>query len=197
VTDNIYTDFVERQGAELTQLCDSSSRLACRLIQPDTSMPANIFMVKIQCANLIKVDDQVRRSEEACLLAIQLPSDYVRRAYPNPGQILSLVAPRQCWHPNVLWPHICAGPIAPGTPVVELVLRGYEILTYNKFTPIEHDCLNPPACRWARSHMSEFPLERRPLRDAGQPRSAEVDASHASGDLHDFDFEAASPGVVS
>jgi len=183
VSNHIYTDFLEGQGQSLSEFCDGSSRLECKLIQTEDSMPPNIFMVKLRCAHMVMEDDQVQRSEEPSLIAIQLPGDYLRRTYQHPGQILSLVVPRNCWHPNLSWPHICAGNIAPGTPVVELVLRCYEIFTYNKFTPEENDCLNPLACRWARQHMQQFPLESEPLRDA------HLDTAATSSDARDFVVE--------
>jgi hypothetical protein len=94
---------------------------------------------------------------------LNFPSDYLRSA-SDAGRIVNLLAPVQLFHPNVKWPFICIGRVAPGTGLVELVYRLYEILTFQKMTPSEHDALNHEACAWVRHHMALFPLSAAPLR---------------------------------
>ena len=175
MTDGIYGAFLKQQAAELAALCASSSRLRCSAIQGSDAFPPNVFVVEITCAHLITVKGEVQRSSDPCVIAVQLPVDYLRRAYANAGQILSLVAPKNIFHPNARWPSLCSGPIAPGTTINELIMRCYEILTFNRFTPNESDCLNARACQWARAHLAAFPLENTPLRDL--TASTPVDAS--------------------
>jgi hypothetical protein len=191
VTDTIFSAFLESEAGKLVDLCTNSSRLSCKLIQADETLPPSIFVVEMKCRHLVRQDKQVRPSSEPCVIAIQLPADYLRTGGPHPGQILSLLTPRNCWHPNLRFPYICAGPIAPGTSVVDLVFRCYEILTYVKFTPREDNSLNWEACRWARAHMADFPLESRPLRDIGLQESAPdlADTGLADTGLADFVLE--------
>ena len=172
MTDTIFSSFLESEGGKLVELCGSSSRLSCRLIQADEALPPSIFVVEMTCRHLVRQDNRICPSSEPCVIAIQFPADYLRRGGPRPGEILSLLAPRNCWHPNVRFPYVCAGPIAPGTSVLDLVFRCFEIMTYVKFTPREDECLNQAACRWARAHMAEFPLESGPLRDIGMQEAA-------------------------
>ena len=169
MNDHVYSSFLERQNESLSTLASQSRVLRYRAIQSHRNLPANLFITSMTCAHVVKKTGEPRVSHAPCSFGIQLPADYLRRSYPDSGQILSLISPAECFHPNVRWPHICIGPVAAGTSVVELVLRVDEILTFNRVNPREDDCMNPSACPWTRAHMDDFPLERRPLRD----RSAE------------------------
>ncbi|MDA1077395.1 MAG: hypothetical protein O3A63_22010 [Proteobacteria bacterium] len=163
--DRILESFLQQQGVLVQAFCDGSSRLHCELIQTDESLPPNLFLIRLTCQHTLFEGDEIIVSDEPCTFAIHMPEDYLRRPNPNPGRILSLIEPRMCAHPNMQWPFICAGSIAPGTDAVDLILRVHDLLTYNQFTPREDDALNQQACRWAREHMKDFPLETRPLRD--------------------------------
>lgn len=161
--DRIYLGFLARQAEELAALSAASPAFACRGLEED-GMPASVFIAILVCRHAVREAEGVRIVEGPCEFALQFPAEYLRRVYHNSGQILSLINPVNCYHPNVRWPHICTGPITPGTSAVELVLRVNEILTFNRFTPREDDCLNAAACQWARCNMDAFPLERRPLK---------------------------------
>jgi hypothetical protein len=82
----------------------------------------------------------------------------------DPQYLISVLEPNRIFHPNGLGPFLCIGPVVPGTSLVQLLYRVYDVLTYNNFTPSERDALNPLACSWARRHQFRFPLESRPLK---------------------------------
>ena len=165
MNDPIYAGFLARQHEALADLSRRSSVFDFQPIRPAGTGPANVFLITLTCRHAIWRGDTAEVVAGPCEVGIQLPGDYLRRGYPDASRILSLISPAACHHPNIRWPYICSGPIAPGTSVTELVLRVYEILTYNRHTPREDDCLNAAACQWARAHVDEFPLERRPLID--------------------------------
>ena len=173
MTDNILADWLTAAEPEISELCNASSRLEYRAIPLDDGLPPRIFLIGMHCAQMVHTSGEVERVDGRAVISVQIPTDYLRRPFPYPGQVLSLAEPLNCWHPNVRGPAICAGPIAPGTSIVELVMRCYELLTFNNFTPREDDCLNLMACRWARAHMSDFPLESRPLRDLAVDHQSE------------------------
>jgi hypothetical protein len=167
--DTVYRGFLDDQNRELEALAAASDLLDYQAIQTDPELPPNIFIIGLECAHAVQDNDQVRITRGTCRFGIQLPTDYLRRSYPTTAPILSLIDPAECAHPNVRWPFICAGTVAPGTSVTELILRVDEILTFNRFTPREDDCLNRAACQWARANLDLFPLERRPLRNLADP----------------------------
>ena len=87
---------------------------------------------------------------------------YLRRT--NPGRVLTWLSPVEVFHPNIAAPFICIGPVAPGTGLVDLLYRVYEVITFGSVSPRENDALNPAACAWARRNRRLFPLDPRPLR---------------------------------
>ena len=163
--DAVLCGFLERQNALLKDFCNASSRLECEAIQQDPDLPANLFMIKMKAKHLLMENGVVKASSRSCLIAIRYPEDFLRRAESHAGEIINIVAPTNLWHPNVAIPYICTGRIIAGTSLEDFILRCYEIITYNNFTPREDDAMNPAACAWARQHMAEFPLETAPLRD--------------------------------
>ena len=81
---------------------------------------------------------------------------------PNREVASGLVVQRR-WHPNVRHPLICIGRVIPGTPLVDLVHRVFEIVTWQHHTSVEIDALNAAACQWARTNADRLPVDRRPL----------------------------------
>ena len=98
-----------------------------------------------------------------CDVLFRFAPDYLR-VVRDPAWTVSLLSPRNLHHPNVAPPFMCIGRIAPGTSLCELIFQVYEVLTFQKLTPREEDCLNREACAWARGNMQRFPLDARPLR---------------------------------
>jgi hypothetical protein len=82
----------------------------------------------------------------------------------EPLEVLSWIRPRDVFHPNAKTPLCCVGPVAPGTPLVDLLYRTYEVISCQNIMPDEKDALNPVACQWARNNQHRFPLDARPLK---------------------------------
>ena len=89
--------------------------------------------------------------------------NYLRRA--NPFEMLRLFTPH-VWHPNISSeaPFLCIGRLSPGMALVDILYQIFDILTYRKYNPLEHDALNPAACAWARANQHRFPIDPRPLK---------------------------------
>jgi hypothetical protein len=98
-------------------------------------------------------------------LGIAFPPDYLTAQVVPAQSLLHLLEPRTLWHSNARWPFICIGRIAGGTDIVELLLRAFELITFQrKANPVEYDALNPDACRWAREHWPVEATTRLPLK---------------------------------
>src|ERR1035438_107532 len=63
-------------------------------------------------------------------IGIAFPPDYQRMPVVPSQAMLQFIQPAQIWHPNIRWPFICIGRIAPGTDLIELELRCYELTTF-------------------------------------------------------------------
>ena len=157
--DPILTGFLNRQLEEASALADTSDLLR---VTPCDGPPPQRYLVEFRCKGLVlngrgEVDEQDR-----FLVGITLPSDYLRRAHP--AEVLTLLAPKNVFHPNIRGSAICVGRLKPGTPLVDLIYQCFEILTYSKVTMREDDALNREACVWARNNTERFPIDRRPLK---------------------------------
>jgi hypothetical protein len=80
----------------------------------------------------------------------------------RPAEVVTWLAPLNVHHPNVLGPMVCIGTIDPGTGVVDLAFRLYDLVRYELWA--SHDALNPDAAQFARNNVDRFPLDRRPLK---------------------------------
>lgn len=157
--DVIMRSWLERQSEEGLRLASASDVL---VLKGGSESPPREFLAHFDCPTLIRMEGEIIEHVGFDVL-IRFPSDYLRRA-PDPALVVALLSPQNAYHPNVAPPFLCIGSIAPGTSLCELVYRIYEILTFQKLTPSEHDALNREACSWARTHMDRFPLNSRALR---------------------------------
>ncbi len=158
--DRIFQSFLGRQCAEAMALSDESDILDLHL---SAAAPPH-FVADFHCKGLIK--NAAGKIEEAneFRVAIWYPPDSVRRP-ASTFEMFRMLTPH-VWHPNVSpeLPLICLGNITAGNSLVDLIHRLYEVLTYQRWNPVEHDSLNRAACSWARGHQEMFPLERNALR---------------------------------
>ncbi len=189
MSDLVFDRFRARQLEEVERFSAQCSRLSCEQVATGTTAAPDAVAVTLDCKYLVKDEVGVRLGRGPCHFGLRMPSDYLRRTFDHPGQIVSLIAPTTVWHPNIRWPFFCLGHINPGTPLVELIVRVVDVLTFQRFTSVEKDALNGDACVWVRAHMDEVPLEIRPLRDDGVVRES------TAGGLLDLDLEALSPGA--
>lgn len=163
MTDPIFESFLTTQMAEAAELHAASDLVDLEPVYPPGAPAeglAQAFVAKMYCRGLVQQPDGEITEANEFHVGIFFAADYLRRA--NPFQVLTWLGPVNVWHPNIRATAICAGHIAPGTGVVDLVYRCFEIVTWYNWAP--HDGLNPDACQWARNHQDQFPTDRRPLK---------------------------------
>jgi hypothetical protein len=159
--DPVFTAFLRRQEEDAAALSAASDLVEVR---PIDASPATRYLTTLRCRGLVRAGDEQPRAAELFAVGIWFPSDYLRRV--DPFELLTWLAPAHVFHPNIghRLPAICVGHVAPGTGLVELVGRLFDIVTYRKVTMREDDALNAVACAWARDNQRRFPVDDRPLR---------------------------------
>jgi hypothetical protein len=181
--DQIYARFLRRQAEEGLALAEQSDLLEMVPVdalhgspRPDDAggwLAQNDglftrYIARFFCAGLVRrADGTIARANEFAI-GIWFPPDYLRRA--NPLQVLTWLSPDEVWHPNIGRidaadrVFLCIGAVTPGTPLVDLLYRTFETISYVKVTPREDDSLNKAACAWARRNQHMFPIDSRPLK---------------------------------
>ena len=161
MTDLVFDGFLERQHEEGSALSAASDLLD---LEADPANPPARYLARLHCNGLVRSVSGEIETASHFMVGITFPGDYLRRG--NPAEVLTWLGPRNVFHPNIIGmpPVICAGPIAPGTPLVDLLHRVFEIVTYQRLTMREDDALNHAACVWARQHQDRFPVDARPLK---------------------------------
>lgn len=157
--DIVFNSWLERQYRDALALACASDvlRIAC---EPDAQPPRQ-FIAQFDCPTMVCNGECVTRVQ-GFAVHFHFPPEYLRVPV-GVGHLINLIAPR-VFHPNVSHPFICVGPVAPGTSLLELIYRVYEILSFQKFTPREDNALNRDACVWTRRHLDLLPLSRAPLK---------------------------------
>lgn len=156
--DPILKLFLEAQQRDALALADASDLLEVK------ALDLQHYLVTYRCHGLVREPDGAVREHDRFRLGIWLPESYLREV--DPSQILTWFEPATVWHPNIRPPWICLGKIAPGTPLVDLLHRCFELISFENVTMREDDALNRPACAWARRHRELFPTDRRPIKRA-------------------------------
>lgn len=159
--DHIRAAFLESQREEGLALAAASDVLT---LVPGDAEPPDRWLAELRCTSLVRTPAGEIVPSDRSLVGIWFPDDYLRAV--EPFLVLQWLGPRNVFHPNVSdrAPFICAGRIRPGTPLVDLLYRVHEIVTFARVTMVESDALNPAACVWARANVHRFPLDARPLR---------------------------------
>jgi hypothetical protein len=159
MTDKVLTAFLERQREDGMALAAASDLLDLAPLEP---APCQRYLAGFRCTGLIRGEAGGVTTADRFLVGIWFPDQYLREA--DPSRVLAWIAPQQVFHPNVRPPFICVGHLAPGTPLVDLLYRCFEIITWNRVTMREDDALDRDACRWARNNQDRLPVDRRPLK---------------------------------
>jgi hypothetical protein len=154
--DPILDRFMERQWETATALAEESDLL--NLVRLD---PQRIVAEFRGDGLILGRDGRVSVSDRA-LIGFSFFDNYLREA--DPYRVVTWLAPREVWHPNVSFPQVCLGPISVATPLVDLIYRTFELIGYQNVTTNERDALNPAACQWARNNQGRLPIDARPLK---------------------------------
>jgi hypothetical protein len=162
MSDPIRAAFLEHQLREATRLNAESDIV--RVIAVEGSPPER-YVIDFHCRGLIRDADGTIRAADRFTCAAYFSDAYLR-SVPNPFQVLTVLQPANAFHPNIAEraPFICPGRLPPGMGIVELTYQLWSLWTYRSYNLV--DGLNPDACRYARAHQSEFPLDPRPLKRA-------------------------------
>jgi len=156
--DNILKLFLETQQREAMQLAAESDLLGLVVVD------SQHYVATFRCRGLVRDARGQVREHDGFTLGIWLPESYLRVV--NPAEILTWLEPSEVWHPNIRPPFVCLGKIAPGTPLVDLLHRCFELIGFENVGMREDDALNQPACAWARRNRERFPVDRRPIKRA-------------------------------
>jgi hypothetical protein len=161
--DNVFTAFLEHQHEEGMVLAARSPLLT---LVPGRRTPPDRWVARFACRGLVRAPGGDVVEAEGFEAGIWFPGDYLRRV--NPIEVVSWLAPREVFHPNIgEGPggrvFVCVGHLAIGTPLVDILMQLFEIITYRKVTMCEDDALNREACMWARANQERFPTDRRSL----------------------------------
>ncbi len=160
MTDKILSSFLRRQKEEGEALAAASDLLSLRALD---SEPCQRYLATFRCRGFVRRDGQVQESDHF-EVGLAFSDDYLR--FVDLLRTLVWLGPRDIFHPNVSdrVPVICLGAIVPGTPIVDLLHRLHDLITYRKVTMDENDALNHEACVWARDNQHRFPIDERPLK---------------------------------
>jgi hypothetical protein len=168
--DRIFDSFLRRQWEEGRALADESDLVSLAA----AGSPPDRYVLDLRCTGLVEASPNEVVEANHCSVGIWFPPTYLRIA--DSFRVLTWLAPRNVFHPNVspTDPFICIGDIAPGTELVELIYRIFDVVTWRNVTVNEGNALNAAACQWARQHPDRYPVDRRPLKR--QPLAAQIDA---------------------
>ncbi len=155
-TEAIFAGFLERQASQARALAGASDIVSVNILDPQH------FLVLLDCCGLVRTEDGAIREHRGFAIGVFLHDGYL--AKPIPAVVLCCMFPRNTFHPNIRGAAMCVGRIAPATPVVDLIHRVYELVTYQAYTTLEYDCLQRDACSWARRNGDRLPIDCRPLR---------------------------------
>jgi len=148
--------FLESQQREAMQLAAESDLLEVR------ALDLHRTIATFRCRGLVCDASGEVREHDRFTLGVFLSENHLREV--NPAEVLTWLEPREVWHPNIRPPFVCLGRIAPGTPLVDLLHRCFELISYENVTMREDDALNRPACAWARRNRERFPIDSRPIK---------------------------------
>jgi hypothetical protein len=164
MTDKILAAFLARQLEEGTALAAESDRLT--LLPIGGPLPQR-YVADFRCRGLVSLESGAIVEADHFVLGVCFDDNYLREA--DPFRVLTCLAPPGIFHPNVTAgaPFICIGRVTPGTPLVDLLYRCFEVITYQRVTMKEDEALNVDACAWARRNLHRFPVDDRPLKRCG------------------------------
>jgi hypothetical protein len=152
--DNILNLFLETQQREAMQLAAESDLLELSVLD------LQHYIATFRCRGLVRNAAGEVSEHDRFTLGIWLPDTYQRIV--NPAEILTWFEPAEVWHPNVMPPFVCLGKIEPNTPLVDLLHRCFEVITFENVGM--GDALNQPAGAWARRNRERFPIDARPIK---------------------------------
>ena len=170
MTDAIFRGWLERQYYEAMALAQASDLLELAPLGP---APAQGYVARFHCRSMMKAPTAQIVETNRVDVAVTFFDDYLRVA--DPYSLLTVLDPSTLYHPNAHPPFLCIGDVAPGTPLVELLFRVFDVLVFANVTMVEHKAMNKEACAWARCNIGRFPLDTRALKRRPDVAAGEID----------------------
>ena len=123
-------------------------------------------LVELRCIGLVRLPDGRIVEHDHFAYGVHFADDHLK--YVEDLSLVTLLAPLTLWHtnagalPGMPAGGVCIGPVAPAVEIDEIVFRLWDLTTFENFAALENDCINRPACAWARAHVAQFPTDHRP-----------------------------------
>jgi hypothetical protein len=159
VIDTVHAGFFARQREAGRALAAASDRL---VLTPLGGAVPQRYVAEFDCNGLARAPSGEIVVASRFVVGISFSDEHLRKV--EPYEVLTLLAPRTAFHPNVSVPFMCVGGIAPGTELVDLLYRCFELVSWQRVTAVEAKALDPVACVWARNHRHRWPVDTRPLK---------------------------------
>ena len=154
--DPILAAFLEAQWQEGSALAEQSDLLELERLDPQH------IVAEFSCRGLVLDGNGQVAIAERFRVGYAFSDEYLRMA--DPSRVVTWLAPREIFHPNVGVPFVCIGPIAPGTPLTDILYNTHQLIGYQNVTVNELDAVNFQACQWARNNQHLLPVDTRPLK---------------------------------
>jgi hypothetical protein len=119
-------------------------------------------VAEFHCCGLARGRDGQPEPCDLFVFGIYFHNDYLRGEC-RASDVVTLLYPPTCFHPNVRYPYVCLGHM-PAVGIADILFQLYEIVSWQRVTMNERDALNWDACVWSRQHLKELPLDARPLK---------------------------------
>src|SRR5947207_618202 len=129
MNDRILESFLEKQEEEGMALARQSDILELSAL--DGPVPQH-YVATFHCNGVVQTPAGDILETNRFIVGYYLSHDYLRAV--DPSQAVVLFEPVRTWHPNIRSPYMCLGHIAPATPLVDLIYRSFELVTYSKCT---------------------------------------------------------------
>lgn len=164
--DDVLAGFLERQREQGLALAARSPLLELEAV---AGAPPDRWIARFACRGLVRGPVGGVVEAEGFTVGVWFPDDYLRAA--SAWECLTLLhepgAPR-IFHPNCGpsprgGEFVCIGHLVPGTPLVDILLQCFEVLSWQNVTVDEHDALDREACMWARANLDRLPIDRRSI----------------------------------
>lgn len=157
MSDLVRRSFLLAQESEGLQLAEASDILS---IEPLGSSPHERYIARFEGRSVLADRDGPREANGLFVVGVWFTGEYHRQVVVP--QVLTWLGPREFFHPNVLGPLCCLGPLRTGTSLVEICFRVWSVISYQNYGLTSP--LNLAAATWARSHLDLFPVDPRPLK---------------------------------
>ncbi len=131
-----------------------------RVTPVDDDKAPRRYVAQFDCRGLLRHDNGEVTTFDTFLAAIQFGEDHLSRV--DPLRLVWMLSPPGLFHPNVKDSRVCLGHLPPGVGLVDIIYQLYSIVTFQNYNLRSY--LNEASAVWVRDHLSELPVDARPLK---------------------------------